>query len=188
MHGAAAADMDHTVQPATVDDRGIRADADDREFIGDVQIARGRGVLAGAWDVQRVGARRQLDGIGPGTCVRFLDRRAQRAVAGRVRTQAVTNVGVDRVVRGVNLEDGEEVGRSERGDQCDERARRREQPGAACWPGSRSLPLCSRAVDVRTIGFPILIKSRVVFVCARGPIGSSRETRLRRVPLNYSRI
>ena len=77
-----------------------------------IEVARRSELLAGAGERQRVGPGRDLDQVGSAERVRLLDRRAQRAGAARRRAERVTRQRIDRVERGVDLEDAAGSGRS----------------------------------------------------------------------------
>jgi hypothetical protein len=112
------AEVEHPVGSVAVEDRapGIRAHQDQR--VGDVQVAGGALVLAGAGPGEGVDPGRQLDHVGAGSLVGRDDRLAERAVVGAA--VAVEGVG--------GLGDGEDGGA---GRHCGRGERQQDRKGEA---------------------------------------------------------
>ena len=95
----------NAIERATVDHAGLDAAAFERQVVGDVEIATGGKIFAGARDGQREDAGWQFDAVRAGECVAFLDGRAKAAMAiHRIGAEAVAGVGVLRVRGRVHLE------------------------------------------------------------------------------------
>ena len=89
---------------AAVEDRPRGAGADDLDRPRDVPVAVVREIVVLRPERERIGAGRQHDLLPIGQRVRLLDRRAQRAVRGGSRADAVSETRVDSVPCAVNRE------------------------------------------------------------------------------------
>ena len=79
-----------------IHDRRCAARALDGQVIGDIEIAKHRGIV-NAWPGQQEHARGQGDGVRPGAEIGLLDGRAQRAASVRGEADAIAHVRVGQV-------------------------------------------------------------------------------------------